>query len=47
MSESPKKRPDQVGIKAYQEEAPTEIESPMRIKKKQLGSLTLSTTKTE
>ena len=47
MSESPKKRPDQVGIKAFQEEAPAEIESPMRIKKRQLGTLNLSATATE
>ena len=47
MSESPKKRPDQVGIKAFQEEPQQEIESPMRIKKRQLGSLSLNPSATE
>ena len=48
-NESPKKNPQEVGIKAFQESPDKfqEIESPMRIKKRQLGSLEIKTSATE
>jgi hypothetical protein len=49
MSDSPKKRPNQVGIKAFTDNTQDypEIDSPMRRKKKNLGSLELKPTVAE
>ena len=49
MSDSPKKRPNQVGIKAFTDnvEDIPEIDSPMRRKKRNLGSLELKPNVTE
>ena len=49
MTDSPKKRPNMSGIQAYSGgvEASPEIDSPMRKKKRQLGSLNLKPNATE
>ena len=47
MSDSPKKRPGEIGIKSYTEDIQGSPDSPMRKKKKTLGSLNLNPTATE
>ena len=49
MTDSPKKRPRQIGIKSFTDDIQTfsEIESPMRKKKRTLESLNLNPTATQ
>ena len=49
MTDSPKKRPGQIGIKSFTDDiqASPEIDSPMRKKKITLGSLNLNPTATQ
>ena len=49
MTDSPKKRPGEIGIKSFTDDiqASPEIDSPMRKKKKTLGALNLNPKETE